>query len=228
MSTNICKNAIKCTVFDLDGTLLNTIKTITHYLNFALTKNGMGEVSEEECKTFVGDGVRMLLLRAIEARGAYSDGLYARMYADYNEAYNASPHYLTEVYSGIHEMLGELKARGLRLAVLSNKPHIATVGTIDRFFPNIFDTVSGGRDGVPLKPDPTSLLATISELGYTPDECAYVGDSDVDMHTARNAGVAISLGVSWGFRDREVLESAGADVIIDSPTELLALFTKKT
>lgn len=228
MTTNICKNNIKCAVFDLDGTLLNTINTITHYLNFALAKNGMRDVSPEECRRFVGNGVRMLLLRAIEARGEYTDELYSRMYADYNEAYNAEPHYLTEAYEGIPEMLDELKARGIHLAVLSNKPHIATVGTIEKFFPNIFDIVSGGRDSVPLKPDPTSLLSTISALGFSPDECLYVGDSDVDMETARNAAVAVGLGVSWGFRDREVLEAAGADVIIDRPDELFRLFTKKT
>ena len=228
MTTNICKNDIKCAVFDLDGTLLNTIKTITHYLNFALANNGLGEVTPEECRGFVGNGVRMLLIRAIEARGEYTDELYARMYESYNEAYNAEPHYLTEAYEGIPEMLEGLRARGIRLAVLSNKPHIATVGTIAKFFPNTFDVVSGGREGIPLKPDPTALLSTVSALGFTPDECLYVGDSDVDMETARNAGVALGLGVSWGFRDREVLKSAGADLIIDAPSELFRLFTKKT
>ena len=228
MTTNICKNDIKCAVFDLDGTLLNTIKTITHYLNFALASNGLGEVTPEECRDFVGNGVRMLLIRAIEARGEYTDELYARMYESYNKAYNAEPHYLTEAYEGIPEMLEGLRARGIRLAVLSNKPHIATVGTIAKFFPNTFDVVSGGREGIPLKPDPTALLSTVSALGFTPDECLYVGDSDVDMETARNAGVALGLGVSWGFRDREVLKSAGADLIIDAPSELFRLFTKKT
>lgn len=229
MSTNICKNEIKCAVFDLDGTLLNTIKTITYYLNLALKKNGMREVSEEECKAFVGDGVRMLLLRAIDARGEYSDALYARMFADYNEAYDAEPHYLTEAYDGIYEMLNELKAHGIRLAVLSNKPHFATVATIEKFFPSIFDTVAGGRDGVPLKPDPASLLATIRELGCTPGECVYIGDSDVDMHTARNAGVALTFAVTWGFRTREQLRLAGAALFCDSANELSRLiFTKNT
>ncbi len=229
MSTNICKNDIKCAVFDLDGTLLNTIKTITYYLNFALTKNGLKEVSEEECMSFVGDGVRKLLLRAIEARGEYSDGLYAGMFEDYNTAYDSEPHYLTEAYRGIREMLAELKARGIRLAVLSNKPHIATLGTIEKFFGNTFDIVNGGRDGVPLKPDPASLIATIAELGFTPSECVYIGDSDVDMHTAANAGVALSVGVTWGFRSREVLLSAGAQILVNEPSEICdILFTKRT
>ena len=229
MTTNICKNDIKCAVFDLDGTLLNTIKTITYYLNFALTKNGMSEVSPEECMTFVGDGVRKLLLRAIDARGEYSDELYERMFTDYNEAYDANPHYLTEVYEGVCSMLSELKSGGIRLAVLSNKPHFATMATIDKFFPNIFDIVSGGKEGVPLKPNSTSLLATISALGCTPVECVYIGDSDVDMFTASAAGVALSVAVTWGFRSRDVLRSAGAEIFADSANELSRLiFTENT
>ena len=229
MSTYIYKNNIKCAVFDLDGTLLDTIKTITYYLNFALGKNGLESVSEEECMSFVGDGVRMLLLRAIEAKGEYSDELYARMYEDYNAAYNAEPHYLTEAYGGIPEMLAELKARGIRLAVLSNKPHFATRATIEKFFPDTFDIVNGGRDGVPLKPDPTSLLVTISALASSSSECAYIGDSDVDMQTAKNANTALAIGVSWGFRSRELLIESGADCIADTAADLSRLiFTKNT
>lgn len=229
MTTIIDKKEIKCAVFDLDGTLLNTINTITHYLNFALASNGLPTVTTEECKGFVGDGVKMLLLRAIEAKGEYKDELYARMYADYNAAYNKEPNYLTEVYGGACEMLAELKSRGMRLAVLSNKPHFATVATIERFFPGVFDLVSGGRDGVPLKPDPTSLLDTISALGCTPAECAYVGDSDVDMLTALRAGVALPIAVTWGFRSRELLYSVGGRVFAERPDELCRLiFTKST
>ena len=227
MSTNICKNKIKCAVFDLDGTLLNTIKTINYYLNFALVKNGLSPVGEQECKTFVGDGVKMLLVRAINARGEYSDELYDRIYEDYNSRYNASPDYLTEVYSGVLDMLKELSESGIRLAVLSNKPHIATVGTIERFFDGKFDLVLGGREGVPLKPDPTSLLDAISSLGFTPDECAYIGDSDVDVLTAKRAGVSLTVAVSWGYRTRDVL--LGADFIADMPSDVLRLiFTKNT
>lgn len=229
MSTNIYKSNIKCAVFDLDGTLLNTIKTITHYLNFALAKNQLLAVSEEECMGFVGDGVRMLLIRAIEARGEYSDELYKKMFEDYNTAYNREPNYLTEAYGGIIQMLSELKSEGIRLAVLSNKPHFATLATIKEFFPDTFDVVNGGRDGVPLKPDPTSLLLTISALECSPGECLYVGDSDVDMQTARNAGVAIALGVSWGYRSSDILRRSGADFIADTPSDISRLlFTKNT
>ena len=229
MSTNICKNNIKCAVFDLDGTLLNTINTITHYLNFALEKNGLAAVSADECKTFVGDGVRMLLIRAIESRGEYTDELYERIFTDYNSAYDQNPNYLTEPYEGIGEMLSELRAAGLKLAVLSNKPHIATVGTIEATLPDIFDIVNGGKAGVPLKPDPTTLLETIAELGCTPDECAYIGDSDVDVLTGRRAGVALTVGVSWGYRSRKSLDAAGADAIADTADELFSLiFTKNT
>ena len=229
MSTNIYKNEIKCAVFDLDGTLLNTIKTITHYLNFALEKNGFSTVNESRCATFVGDGVRMLICRALNEVGGYSDEAFRCVSADYNSAYDERPDFLTEAYEGVPEMLVSLKESGVRLAVLSNKPHIATVGTVKSFFPSLFDTVSGGRAGVPLKPDPTSLLDTISALGCTPEECAYIGDSDVDMITASRAGVALSIGVTWGYRSREVLTVAGAEQLADTPSDVLRLiFTKNT
>ena len=229
MTTNICKNEIKCAVFDLDGTLLNTIKTITHYLNFALSMSNLPTVSEQECGGFVGDGVRMLLLRAIEARGEYSEDLYNKMYEDYNTAYNAEPHYLTEAYDGISLMLRALRESGIRLAVLSNKPHFATLATVEKFFPDTFDAVLGGREGVPLKPDPTVLLEVIRSLGFEPSECAYIGDSDVDMLTARNAGASLAIGVSWGYRSRELLIESGADCIADTAHDISRLiFTKNT
>ena len=221
MSTKICKNEIKCAVFDLDGTLLNTIKTITHYLNFALQKSGLSPVSEQECSGFVGDGVRMLILRAIEARGEYTDSLFARMLEDYNTAYDAEPHHLTEVYEGVGEMLRTLAESGVRLAVLSNKPHFATCATIESFFPHTFDVVLGGKEGVPLKPNPTALIDAIASLGASPAQCAYIGDSDVDIKTAANAGVDAIL-VSWGFRTAEFLCESGARVIVDTPQELQA------
>ena len=229
MSTNIFKNEIICAVFDLDGTLLNTINTITHYLNFALEKNRLSTVTPEECKSFVGDGVRMLLIRAIEAVGEYTEELYERVFTDYNSAYDQNPNYLTELYPGVREMLSALREGGIRLAVLSNKPHIATIGTVEAILPGVFDIVSGGRDGVPLKPDPTSLLDTISALGFTPEECAYIGDSDVDIITASRAGVKLPIGVTWGYRSREVLISAGASTLAETPSDLFGLiFTKNT
>ena len=229
MSTEIYKNTIKCAVFDLDGTLLNTINTITHYLNLALSANGLSRVSADECTGFVGDGARMLIKRAICARGEYSDELFERVFADYNAAYDANPLYLTEVYEGVREMLHSLREGGIKLAVLSNKPHFATCATVNRFFENSFDLILGGREGVPLKPDPTVLLELISSLGCTPSECAYIGDSDVDMLTAANAGVALSLGVSWGYRSRELLLESGADTVVDDALDLGRLiFTKNT
>ena len=229
MSTNICKNEIKCAVFDLDGTLLNTINTITYYLNFALTRNGLPTVTTDECALFVGDGVKMLISRAINHVGEYTDELYGRIFADYNTSYDQNPNYLTEPYDDVREMLSELRSAGIRLAVLSNKPHIATVGTIQSILPSTFDTVTGGRDGVPLKPDPKSLLDTISALGCTPDECAYIGDSDVDVITAIRAGVRLNIGVTWGYRSRDVLKNAGAVCFADTPSDVLSLiFTKNT
>ena len=217
MTTKIYKRRIKCAVFDLDGTLLNTIKTIKHYLNFALNKNNLASVSEESCMSFVGNGARMLVRRALVELGVDDESIFQRVFSDYNIAYDSNPYYLTEIYPGIVDLLSSLRQMNIILCVLSNKPDYATRKAIERFFPDCFHIVRGGIEGAPLKPSPDALNGILSELGISPSETAYIGDSETDVMTARNSRVALCVSVCWGFRTIEQLNSAGADMIVDNP-----------
>lgn len=222
MSIEVYKNQIKCAVFDLDGTLLNTLKTINYYLNFALKKSGLGEVSIDDTRIFVGDGAKKLITRALRRVGA-GEEYFDTVYEDYNKAYNSDPYYLTEPYDGIIEALDMLKSRGINLAVLSNKPDFATKSAVRHFFGDRFTVVFGGRDNIPLKPAPDSLLSILSDLSVEADEVVYIGDSEPDILTAKNAKIELSVSVSWGFRTRDQLISAGAKLLIDRPDELINL-----
>jgi phosphoglycolate phosphatase len=220
MTTKLNKDTIKCAVFDLDGTLLNTIKTINYYLNLTLSTYGLGSVSEEDTMRFVGDGAIKLIERALDRVGADSS-LFDSVYKTYNEAYNSSPYYLTEVYEGIPELLSTLKGKGIRLAVLSNKPDFAVKATIGKFLPDTFDIVRGGVDGVPLKPSPDALFEILREFGFTPDETAYIGDSEPDVLTAQNTGIKNGIFVTYGFRTADQLINSGAKQIVDKPQEII-------
>ena len=222
MPTIDYKNTIKCAVFDLDGTLLNTLKTINYYLNFALKKSGLGEVSQEDTCSFVGDGARKLITRALGRVGA-GEEYFDTVYEDYNKAYNSDPYYLTEPYDGISEALDILKSRGIKLAVLSNKPDFATKSAVQHFFGDRFSIALGGCDHIPLKPAPDSLLSILSKLCVSTDEVIYIGDYEPDILTAKNAEIELSVSVSWGFRTREQLISAGAKLLINRPDELINL-----
>ena len=220
MTTKPDKILIKCAVFDLDGTLLNTIKTINYYLNLALSEYDLPPVSEADTMSFVGDGAVKLIDRALKSVGG-EKSLFDGVFKTYNEAYNASPYYLTEAYESIEDTLLALKKLGIKLAVLSNKPDFAVRATVERFFKNTFDLVRGGMDGVPLKPCPDTLFEIMRELGATPEQTAYIGDSEPDVLTAKNAGVALNISVTYGFRTREQLLSAGAELFVDNACEIL-------
>lgn len=220
MTTNIDKNVIKAAIFDLDGTLLDTLSTIEFYLNKTLSSHGLPSVSRSQTMAFVGNGAAKLIERAMKAVGA-DKSLFDSIFKSYNESYNADPYYLTEPYDGIAELIGELKSSGIPLAVLSNKPDYAVKAAVDHFFPCQFDIVLGGREALPLKPDPTALLEIISDFGLTPDEICYIGDSEVDVFTAKNASVNNGFFVTWGFRTAEQLAAAGATRILNSASDLL-------
>ena len=218
MSTKL--NEIKCAVFDMDGTLLDTLKTIRYYLNLALEKNGAKTVSEEECKRFVGYGARWLIECALKNSDAYAAPLAEKVFDDYNLLYNADPYYLTEAYEGIYDCLSKLRESGIILAVLSNKPDFALREVTERFFPDTFALARGAVDGVALKPNPEPLLAMLNQLGFTPEETAYIGDSEPDVEIARNAKVALSISATWGFRTEEQLTTAGAVNLIRHPSDM--------
>ena len=215
---------IKCIVFDLDGTLLDTLDTILYYVNKTFEENGVEPITLDECRLFVGNGARRLLERALNSRGAYSKELFDKIFTEYNAAYNAEPYYLTRPYDGIVEVINTLRARGLKLGVLSNKPDFATRAAAHHFLGDAFDLVRGGIDGVALKPMPDAAFAMLDELGVAPEETAYVGDSDVDVLTAKNFSPALFVSVLWGFREREELLALGAENFAESTDELIKYF----
>ena len=212
---------IKCFIFDLDGTLVNTLESIRYYLNKMLRANSLSEISLEQCRSFVGDGARNLVKRALSANGVEDEGRVEKLTEEYVRGYNADPYYLTELYLGVEDILKALSSRGYKLAVLSNKPDSSVKPIIDKFLPGVFDAVRGAMAGEALKPSPDTTNALLSELGVDPSECAFVGDTDVDILTAKAAQLSLSVGVSWGFRDESHLFAAGADVVVGSATEFL-------
>ena len=216
---------IKCCVFDLDGTILDTISTITYYVNKALQKFGYGEISEDSCKYFVGNGARNLIKRTLSHLGVTDAQITERVFLYYDGEYKSSPYYLTDRFSGMAELLSELRARGIKLAVVSNKQDAITREAVSYFYPDTFDAAVGGRDGVPLKPAPDAPLALISELGFLPSEVAFIGDTSVDVETGINMKAGLVIGVTWGLREAD--ELVRADVIAGSPAEILSAIDKK-
>jgi phosphoglycolate phosphatase len=200
--------------------LLDTIDDIADSLNIALAGGGFGTYTPTETKAFVGSGVDVLLRRAL-AGAACTDGQFNGVRARYMEEYAARQAVKTRAYGGLAQAIDELRSLGVKTAVLSNKPQQDTVKTVSHFFTLArFDLVLGQRAGVPTKPDPTALYGILKELGVAKDDCVFVGDSDVDMRTAGNAGIK-KIGVLWGFRDRRVLEEHGADYIIDKASDIV-------
>ena len=214
---------IKCCIFDLDGTLLSTLETIRFYVNRTLEKYGFSPISTEECRCFVGSGARVLMTRAFDSRGGISTELFEEALANYLADYDASPYHLTEKYDGIDELVAWLRDNGIKLAVLSNKQDISTCAAVKRFFGDAFDIVQGGREGIPLKPNPDGCYEILSELGCSPEECAYIGDSDVDARTGKNMGAHLNISALWGFRTKEELVAAGAVCFASSPRDIIKM-----
>ncbi len=215
---------MKACIFDLDGTLTDTLESLTYSVSETLKEMGLPPITSEECRSFVGSGARVLMEKALKAAGE-AEGLrieegmeiYGRIF-DANCTYHVTP------YEGIREMLSELKSQGIRLGVLSNKPHRQTVKVVREIFgEGVFDCVQGQQEQIARKPDPEGVYRLMEALNTTKEECLYVGDSEVDIRTGKNAGVR-TVGVAWGFRDRETLSAAGAETIIDRPGELTGIW----
>lgn len=211
---------IKAVIFDLDGTLANTLNTIAHFANAALQKQGYEELEIQQYRYLVGNGADNLVRSMLKTIGQEGEDSFARVRQDYNKSYDDNFMYLTTAYEGISELISSLKAMGIKLGVLSNKPHSTTQKIVETLFSNQFDLCYGKREGVPRKPDPTALLAMLEELGVCTEDCLYVGDTSTDMRTGHNAKL-FTIGVLWGFRDREELEQNAADYIVSSPYEIL-------
>jgi len=216
---------IKACIFDLDGTLTNTLHTLAYFVNNETAKYGFPPAPVENFKYFAGNGARMLIHRVLAYHGVDKSDLENAILKDYNAAYDADFLHLCTLYDGISDMIKELNRRKIALAVLSNKPQSTTAKIVEAFFgDNVFSVVFGQRDGVPIKPDPAAVFEILTILNCQHTECLYIGDTAVDMHTGRGAGL-VTVGVLWGFRDRKELENAGATHIIEKPEELLPFIT---
>ncbi len=213
----------KACIFDLDGTLTDTLESITYSVNVTLQRLGLGQITQEQCKAFVGNGARYLMERALEASGDREADQIEEAMKVYGEVFKEHCTYHVTPYEGIVEMLLSLKQQGLPLAVLSNKPHLQARDVVETFFePGMFSYVQGQREGIPRKPDPMAAIDIAKRLQVEPKECVYIGDSDVDMQTGNAAGMA-TVGVTWGFRTKEVLVANGAHHTIDRPEELYSI-----
>lgn len=214
---------IRSVIFDLDGTLLDTLDDITAVVNRVLDARGHQSRSTEEVRLAVGMGVETLSRKLLPHGTAEQEVLEAA--EDIRSVYLELGSVRTEPYEGIREMLEAIDYKGIPMAVLSNKPQASTDEAVSKFFPSIhFKMVRGVIMGKPIKPSPESVTDVLEALGTSPVETAMVGDSDVDMRTANAAGL-IPVGVSWGFRERDLLMAHGASIVVDSPLELAALFS---
>ena len=217
---------LKAFIFDLDGTLINSLADLASAINRMLAKRGYPKRDIALFPKFIGEGMRQLVERALpeEARDAATiDACLQDYVAEYQDCW----HEQTAVYEGMTEVLNQLKAQGLPIGCISNKAHGFTQLCCAHFFPAItWDVVFGQRDGVPRKPDPAAAHEAAALLGVAIEECAYVGDSGIDMEFAKSAGM-FAAGVTWGFRSEAELREKGADRLFASPPELLTLVAAK-
>jgi len=213
----------KAVIFDLDGTLLDTIEDLTESMNSALSMMGYPAQTIEECKRLVGDGIDVFVQRVLplEARGnpEIADRLKKLMRTEYHRRGERS----TQPYEGVPELLDALTERKIALAILSNKPHDSTLRVAKKFLSRwSWQAILGARDGVPIKPNPAAALEIAHILKLPPVEILYVGDTNTDMWTAEAAGM-YAVGALWGFRTAEELIQSGSKILISRPQELLSL-----
>lgn len=214
---------IKCVIFDLDGTLVNTIDDLGLACDYLLQKKGKeAKWTVDDYKNFVGNGAKLLVERAFE--GELSDEELEEQYQLFKIKYNEIKMEHAHLYDGIKEVVSTLKENNIKLAVCTNKPDVAAKGMVNELFgENVFDVVCGALDDVPKKPDPTSAKNILKTLNVTPNDCVWIGDSAVDIETAKNLGCK-SIGVTWGFRTFEELFNAYPTLILNEPKEILKIF----
>lgn len=207
-------------IFDLDGTLLNTLEDLTDSVNYALARYSFPSRKMTEVRSFVGNGVARLMELSIP------DGLnnlqYEKCLADFRNHYARNMRNKTAAYKGIIELLGQLSKEDYKMAIVSNKFDKAVKGLNQIYFGKYIKVAIGESENVSRKPASDTVFKALEELGSTADKAVYVGDSEVDVKTAKNSGM-VCVGVTWGFRDKDVLKQEGADYIIDRPQELLKI-----
>lgn len=204
-------------IFDLDGTLLNTLDDLAASTNYALRYHGLPERTTEEVRLFVGNGVRKLMERAIPKDTERE--MFEEIFSTFQHHYLEHSLDTTKPYPGILEMLDELKRRGKHLAVVSNKFYAATKELCNHFF-NQIEVAIGEKSNIKKKPAPDTVFEALRQLGVSPENAVYIGDSDVDVMTAKNCGMPC-ISVLWGFRNKEFLLQHGATTFIETPAELL-------
>jgi len=213
----------KCCIFDLDGTLVNSIHALTYCTNLALKRCGMGPVTEKQMKGIVGDGYKMQMRRSLIASGDTDLVHYEEILPIYMEIFAEHCLYELHAYEGIPALLSYVRRQGMKIAVVSNKPHAQAVNTVEAVFgKGFFDVIIGEREGIPKKPDPTGALKAAEEMGAKPEECLYFGDTNTDMKTGRSAGMT-TVGVLWGFRGLEELREFSPAYLIEKPEDMIEI-----
>ena len=210
-------------MFDLDGTLLNTLDDLAAATNWALRRNAMPERTIDEVRMFVGNGVRKLIERAVP--GGEQNPLFEQTFADFKAYYVDHCQDRTCLYDGVADMLRTLKARGLMLAIVSNKLQAGVDELYQRYFTETVSVAIGEGPDLRRKPEPDMVVKALKELGVGADEAVYIGDSDVDLQTAHNSGLPC-ISVLWGFRDRGFLLAHGAECLAERPEDIVTLLTE--
>ncbi len=208
---------IKAVVFDLDGTLLDTLEDLRDSMNHILSLHGMPLRTTEEIRSFVGNGLRNLTKRSAVAET--DDELIDTMFAEMVRYYKAHDAIKTKPYDGIPELLQKLKDAGVIMSVVSNKADVAVKDLCEHYYPGMFPVAEGAREGLAIKPAPDLVEKALAEMGVTKEEAVYIGDSEVDVATAGNSGLPC-LTVLWGFRDEDMLKEAGAEHFVSNTGEL--------
>ena len=212
---------IKACIFDLDGTLTDTLDSLVYSVNETLKEMGLGTITREQCQAFVGNGARRLLEDSLDAAGNPGHTRIEEAMEIYRRIFDVNCTYQVKPYRGIIELLKVLKGKSIRTAVLSNKPHGQTVKVVEEVIgEGLIDWAQGQQEQIARKPDPEGVYSILERFRVSKEECLYIGDSEVDIKTGHNAGLT-TIGVTWGFRTREQLIEAGARNMIDKAEELL-------
>ena len=213
----------KLAIFDLDGTILNSLEDLTDSVNHALELNSFPTHSIDEIRTYIGNGARLLAKRSLPADA--DEATVDKVLADFQAYYKTHSDIKTRPYDGVLSALNTLKKSGVKLAVLSNKPDAATQTLCKRYFGDIFDYVSGEKTGIPRKPAPDGVEVILNQIGADKCDAVYIGDSEVDVETAVNSGLNC-ISAAWGFRDEAALKAAGAKCIVYDVSALLDAILK--
>jgi phosphoglycolate phosphatase len=218
------KNFFKAIIFDLDGTLLDTVDDISDSANSVLKRYNFSTYTPAQYKLFVGDGMETLVSRLLPKNKKNNKQLIKKIVSEIKVEYAKNWNKKTKIYPGIKSLLSTLSKKGIKMCVLSNKPEKFTKLMVQHFFPKTkFEFVFGARDGVPKKPDPALALKIVKNLNLFPSEFIYLGDTKTDMQTATNAGM-VAVGVLWGFRTKKELIKSGAKFVVRYPREVLNFF----